>query len=834
MGQEIARTRFRHYDFHRFAELLQHEMGVLRQWFRDERFSRKGSVAGLELEAWLVDADGQPTPWNEQVISAAGSPDIVPELSRFNVEFNVAPRPLPGRGLAELAAELDATWRQCDAAANQLGTSVLAIGILPTITDSLLSLQNMSSPQRYHALNEQILRLRQGRPIRLNIQGQDTLKSEHGDVMLESATTSFQLHLQVPMQDAVRYYNAAIVASAPLVAIASNSPLLFGKRLWDETRIPLFEQATDIGGSEFPRVTLGSGYARESLLEIFSENAENYSVLLPLALENASERLAHLRLLNGTIWRWNRPLIGFDDDDTPHLRIEHRVMAAGPTLADMTANMALFYGLVESLAQDIRPPELCLPFATARENFYRAARSGLEANVQWLDGTRKRLSDLLREELLPRAAAGLERLEVNRDMAASWLGVIEARAQSGQTGAVWQRRFLEQHEHDFGWLTRTYRDLQQRGEPVHTWPIDAGCSQVSIRIPGSMLRVVNELPDEFLTARSNELKTLLQQPTLIHLSGRRPEPLFVSILLHGNEDVGLRAVQACLQHHRGQDLPRALSIFVGNVDAAQQHVRRLPHQPDYNRIWPGCEGGNSPEHALMRHVVAEMRRRNVFASVDLHNNTGWNPHYACVTRLDPVHLQLAALFGRTAVFFQRPRGVQTMAFAELCPSVTCECGKVGEDSGVRHAADFLSACLHLVAIPQQPPAAGDLHLFQTVATINLSSVRMHLTFETPDANCCPAEYDLALREDLEHLNFQELNAGLCLGWSRSRTVLPLTVTDQCGLDATTEFLALHDGKIQLRQSVIPAMLTRNEDVIRQDCLGYFMERFSVPESRRPT
>lgn len=834
MGQEIANTRFKHYDFHRFGRFMAREMEVLRRWFDESRFSVKRSIAGLELEAWLIDAECQPTPWNEQVIALTGLPQVVPELSRFNVEFNVAPRSLSGYGLEELANELGTTWNLCDIAADRLGASVLAIGVLPTLTDPMLSLANMSKLHRYQALNEQVLRLRQGKPIRLSLQGQERLLSEHRDVMLESATTSFQLHLQVPLQESVRYYNAAIIASAATVAVASNSPLLFGSILWEETRIPLFEQAVDVGNSSMARVTFGSGYARESLVEVFAENEELYPVLLPLAMDSMSEHLAHIRLQNGTIWRWNRPLIGFDDDGTPHLRIEHRVMASGPTLIDMTANMALFYGLVESLAQAFPPPEQCLPFAAARDNFYRAARHGLDCEIQWLDGEKHRLVDLFLSEYLPRAAAGLERLQVDPVLSSQWMSVIEQRVRSGQTGAVWQRRFLDQHGKNFADLVQAYRDQQRRGEPVHTWSLERSREPVCASSCRSMLRIVNQIPQGLLKSPATELADLLGQPTLIHLAGRRPEPLFLSILLHGNEDVGLRALQLWAEKQADRPLPRALSIFIGNVDAAKMNVRHLPNQPDYNRIWPSADRNDTPEHAMMRHVVAEMRPRGVFASIDLHNNTGSNPHYSCLTRLDTAHLQLAALFGRTTVYFQRPRGVQTMAFSDFAPAITCECGKVGDENGVRHAADFLDACLHLAAIPNRPLAEGDLYLFHTVATINVPN-RVTLEFdEHPRTESQPVagppQSDLALRGDLERLNFQELDAGSWLGRTKPSFPLPLAVTDQTGRNVTEEFLMVENGRVLLRKRVIPAMLTCDENAIRQDCLGYLMERYQLPDN----
>lgn len=831
MGLEIASTRFKNVDFHRYEKLIQREMEILRQWFHEGRFSAKRSIAGLELEAWLIDANCQPAPWNEQVIALGESSDVVPELSRFNIEFNVPPQSLAGHGLAKLASELDSAWRRCDADAGELGASVLAIGILPTVTDSMLSLANMSKLNRYQALNEQVLRLRQGRPIRLNVKGRESLVTEHHDVMLESAATSFQLHLQVSMQESVRYYNAAVIASAPMVAVSCNSPLLFGAILWDETRIPLFEQAIDVGGGALPRVTFGSGYARESLLEIFCENQASYPVLLPLAMDDEPERLTHVRLQNGTIWRWNRPLIGFDADGTPHLRIEHRVMAAGPTLIDMAANMALFYGLAESLAQEVRPPEGRLSFESARDNFYLAARMGLDCEVQWLDGTKYRLRDLVLSELLPRAEDGLKQLDVDQSLIAAWLAIIEARVRCRQTGAEWQRQFIERNGRNLVALTQTYSEQQRRGEPVHTWPLDRSPPSAVASTKRSMLRIVEEMPRGLLEARATDLAQLLKQPTLIHLPGKRPEALFVSILLHGNEDIGLRAVQAWFRKHGDHPLPRALSLFIGNVSAAQSNVRRLPNQIDYNRVWPGSDFEDTPEHALMRHVVAEMRQRKVFASIDFHNNTGWNPHYVCVARLERSHLQLAALFGRTAVFFQRPHGVQTMAFAEFTPSVTCECGKVGDENGVQHAADFLGACLHLSEIPQTPLAESDLHLFHTVATITVPS-RVKFAFDDPLSNVCPAELDLALRSDLDRLNFREVNAGSSLGLSKPGAAVPLVVTEESGRNVTDAYLMVEDGRVKLRRSVIPSMLTCNEDVIRQDCVGYFMERFSLPNQIR--
>jgi gamma-glutamyl:cysteine ligase YbdK (ATP-grasp superfamily) len=471
MGQDIGVSHFKHYDFQRFDRLIDREMEVLHDSFLARRFSTRRAIGGLELELWIVDESGQPVPFNDELLALTNSADVVPEMSRFNVEFNVEPQPLAGRGLETLTSELDRTWQACNHTAAELGASLVAIGTLPTLTDAHLSLRNMSAPLRYHALNEQVLRLRQGSPIRLDIQGRERLRTEHFDVMLEAGSTSVQFHLQVPLPEAVRFYNASLILSAPLVALSANSPLLFGNLLWSETRIPLFEQAVDVGAGMFRRVTFGSGYADESLEEYFIENRRHYPVMLPLAMDEASGNFSHVRLHNGTIWRWNRTLIGFDSPDQPHLRIEQRVPAAGPTVIDMAANMAFYYGLVEELATSERPPERRLSFWTARSNFYLAARYGLDAELVWCEHEAMTARDLILRKLLPLARSGLEKLDVAADLADRLLTVIEARVSSGQNGAVWQQRFIERHGRDLARLTCEYRARQREGAPVASWSV---------------------------------------------------------------------------------------------------------------------------------------------------------------------------------------------------------------------------------------------------------------------------------------------------------------------------------------------------------------------------
>ena len=433
MGQEIRQSHYRKQDFAQFESRLRVETELLSHYFTQQGFAGQECVGGFELEAWLVDAKHQPLAENARFLAAVASDNVVPELARFNVELNSQPQALHGSALSLMQQDLACTWEQCQQAAQGMGAGLMMIGILPTVREQELVLDNMSDMTRYRVLNEQLLRLRQGSPLRLEVQGREHLKTYHHDVMLESAATSFQLHLQVPQALAVRAYNAAIVLSAPLLAASANSPFLFGHDLWDETRIALFEQAISVNSDDvcsMPRVTFGTSYARDSLMECFDENLECYPVLLPEQLDLDAKHFAHLRLHNGTIWRWNRPLVGFDDQGRPHLRIEQRVLPAGPTVIDNIANAAFYFGLSCAMVRAAQAPETLLPFAQARSNFYAAARLGLQAHVQWLQGREISIRDLILDDLLPLARTGLLAQGMTQQDVDLYLGIVDARVQS--------------------------------------------------------------------------------------------------------------------------------------------------------------------------------------------------------------------------------------------------------------------------------------------------------------------------------------------------------------------------------------------------------------------
>lgn len=476
MGQEVSQSSFTQGDFDRFYVRLEQETRYLTQLFRNDAFSSTQLKAGLEIEAWLVNDAMRPSAINEHYLATVNEPLASAELAKFNIELNTYPLTLSGDMFSQLHQQITTTWHNAAQHAESLDSHLLMTGILPTLLPSDLTIKNMSNLNRYRALNEQILATK-NQDIHLNITGDDHLDYYHRDIMLESATTSLQIHTKVPLDIAHHYYNASIMASAAVVAVSANAPYLFRKSLWHESRIPLFEQAVDIGGYDgaahgpFKRVSFGTDYAKESLLECFEENLQHFPILLPEKLGDAFEQMPHLKLHNGTIWRWNRPLIGEDEDGTPHLRIEHRTPAAGPTLIDTVANAAFYFGLAYYLCNQLQQSNKPLPFYQARDNFYHAARYGLDSHVIWFNEQRHRLQHLLLEELLPSAESGLKALNIAQSDIDDYLGIIRHRVETKQTGSEWQRQFIHTHPGDFEALTRYYFNLQQQNKPVSEWPL---------------------------------------------------------------------------------------------------------------------------------------------------------------------------------------------------------------------------------------------------------------------------------------------------------------------------------------------------------------------------
>ncbi len=331
-----------------------------------------------------------------------------------------------------------------------------------------------------------------------------------------------------------------------------------------------------------------------------------------------------------------------------------------------------------------------------------------------------------------------------------------------------------------------------------------------------LFQELDHLPLGLLDTPAAQLHTLLDRPTLIHLPGRRAAPLFVTVLLHGNEDTGWEALRALLRDYADRELPRALSLFIGNIEAAKEGLRVLPGQHDFNRIW---NDGDEPEQQMTAALVARMRERGVFASIDIHNNTGLNPHYACINRLDAAFLHLANLFSRVIVYFTKPDGVQSLAMAPHCPAVTVECGKPGVGGGVEHARAFVEAVLHLDHFPAHLPAAHDYELYHTVVRVTVPE-EVSFGIATP-------ERQLDFPAQLDHLNFRELESGTRLAMAAEGAYLH--AWNEQGEDIGAEYFERWEGGLMLKREVMPSMLTLNESIIRQDCLCYLMERLPPVE-----
>lgn len=332
-----------------------------------------------------------------------------------------------------------------------------------------------------------------------------------------------------------------------------------------------------------------------------------------------------------------------------------------------------------------------------------------------------------------------------------------------------------------------------------------------------MLKEFNHIPEGLLVAKPEELDQLLGGPTLISLPGVKAEPLFISVLQHGNEHTGFEAVQKILIKYRYIDLPRSLEIFIGNVAAATRHERRQDDQVDYNRVWPGHQYGECEEAAMMQYLLDKMAEKRVFASIDIHNNTGLNPHYACINKMDPEFIFLATLFSRTIVYFTRPLGVQSLAFAELCPALTVECGLPGQQYGEQHAIEFIEACMNLSTIPTQELVDRDYRVYSMVAIVKLSK-DTSFSYRNKEA-------DIVLEGDLDFLNFRELEPGTRLGLYKGDSCKGVEVWNNQGENVAKDYFHFEKNEIKFAKSVMPSMLTSDEHIIRQDCLCYLMERY---------
>jgi len=489
MGEHTVTKALDEQNLHAFMKSLLDDLRALDYMLDNDLIESGVHRIGAEQEMFLVDQKLRPAPVSAEVLKHAKDPRLTTEIARFNLEANLTPLLLNESCFSKMELELNEVLQLARESAKEFGADVLLAGILPTLRKSDLTLDNLTSCPRYKQLNDSVIRLRGG-PFNIHIKGVDEINFTHDNIMMESCNTSFQIHFQVSPKEFAPFYNVAQAITAPVLAAAVNSPLLFGHRLWQETRLALFQHSTDARSvtqqarSHPTRVSFGDRWLQKSVLELFQEQIARYRVIMINdARENPLEMLARgvipeltaLRMHNGTIWPWNRACYGVTDR-VAHLRIENRALPSGPTILDEVANTAFFSGLMLSLPSEYGEIARLMSFDDAKANFFAAARHGLGAQFRWLGGKTHAAPALILDHLLPLAQAGLKQAGVSSEDVDRYLGTIEERVGSRQTGAQWMMNSFQAisdlpREIRTRLIAQEMLDRQRQPEPVHRWPV---------------------------------------------------------------------------------------------------------------------------------------------------------------------------------------------------------------------------------------------------------------------------------------------------------------------------------------------------------------------------
>ena len=490
MGEQQVKDQFDSEQLRLFSRKLLTDLRALETMLDAGLFETKVRRIGAEQEMFLVDRDWRPALVATELLKLIDDPHFTTELGRFNLECNLDPITLGGSSLREMERQLNVLLHKARLAAEELEVEVVLCGILPTLDKSDLNLDNMTPRPRYFALNEAMNRIR-GERYHLYLKGRDEINVTHDNVMLESCNTSFQVHFQVKPESFAHLYNTAQAVAAPVLAATTNSPMLFGRQLWRETRIALFQQSIDTRApaghlrTQSPRVSFGRRWVDESVVEIYKEDISRFRVLMSTEVDEDpfevlesgdAPQLQALRLHNGTIYRWNRPCYGISDG-RPHLRIENRILPAGPTPLDEVANAALWFGLLNGVSTLFPDVTRVMEFEVARENFVAAARLGLGAHLTWPDRGSIPAQQLLLVELLPVARQGLEELDTDPADIDRYLGVIEDRVSSLRTGSQWVVDSFDEMKVDGSQaecltaIVAATVSRQRTEQPVHTWEL---------------------------------------------------------------------------------------------------------------------------------------------------------------------------------------------------------------------------------------------------------------------------------------------------------------------------------------------------------------------------
>lgn len=524
---EFNVTSYRDEDqLRHFTKALLRDMQALEKMIEEGTLETDRQRIGAEQEMFLVDRGMRPANLGARMLEALDDPHFTPELAQFNLECNLDPLDLGGDCLRQLEAQNNELVDKARAAAREAGGDIVLTGILPTLEMEEMTLDNMTPNPRYYALNDALAQLRGG-PFRLRIKGIDDLRLSHDTIMLEACNTSYQVHLQIPADEFAKHYNVSQLVAAPVLSCAVNSPLLFAKRLWRETRLALFQQSVDTRRTEVhhremqPRVSFGASWVKESVIELYREDiarfrtligAEDYEDPFEALAAGRPPKLDALRLHTGTVYRWNRACYGISDGK-PHLRIENRLLPAGPSVLDEVANASFWIGLMRGVADEIGDPRDKMDFDACKDNLLSAARLGLDAQLTWVDGRNYPTHDLILGVLIPIARRGLHSAGVDEADIDHYIGVIQERVVAETTGARWMlmsaanMRKTATVKETLSALVHSSIKNQETGAPLHEWPLAEVC-EMSVSWRDQYERISSLMNTDLFTVRQTELVDL--------------------------------------------------------------------------------------------------------------------------------------------------------------------------------------------------------------------------------------------------------------------------------------------------------------------------------------
>ncbi len=515
-------------ELQQFVKCLLKDVYALERMLKEEWFEDDITRIGAEQEMCIVLKDRKPASLNLEALDLISDEDFTTELARFNLETNLPPLEFKGTSISDMHKYLKNSLETAIEKMKPLGVEAVFTGILPTIRRSDVDLKKITPLARYHALMGGLKEMRGDEFFELRLSGLDEINIKQESAMLEACNTSFQVHLQVAPKDFVWKYNIAQAVAAPVMSLAVNSPMLFGRRLWKETRIALFQQSLDIRTfsehlrDRSPRVTFGTDWLKNSPAEIYHEDIARFRVLLATEIdedvfqkmdEGITPKLRALNIHNSTVYRWNRPCYGISGNGKPHLRIENRILPAGPSLPDEFANMAFWLGLMNGVEEEQKFVDKVMRFDDAKNNFFSAARFGLDTKFHWFNGQRISPSQLILKQLLPLARVGLEKASIAKDDIDYYLGIIEERTKSGQTGSQWILNSYAElksqgtpRDEISTVLTANIVENQYEGKPIHEWDL-ASLDAVDYE-PSSVL-VEEFMNTDLITVREDDILDLV-------------------------------------------------------------------------------------------------------------------------------------------------------------------------------------------------------------------------------------------------------------------------------------------------------------------------------------